>query len=377
MADPLYLTPGNERRNEHNARHVWSRILAKTPVVTDMVRWGSDLEQLTVRYGIPHSRTRSPAWGAREGSMTEHYDPDQLAYVPENLLTRGYPPTPLPDAPWELAETRSRSGYAPSTVSRLRSMPHQVSRFPTAEGAVVRVDGTFGPDSSGPGDLPDPDRTPVGVLAGLFVLHDGLELVAERQGRLERTTDSLGFAFEAAVQPGEYVYSLEAIEDSTRRAARARYGITIDPPSGLALSDPVIIQPIGAEAWPATRHDPGFRPTASLTFAPFDTVGIYAEVAGLAAGSAYDVQISIEKASRSSLPSRVASWLGDRLGLSSPSGPPRLRWTARAGEAGAATVAVNLALDGTNPGNHVIVLRVTDPTTGATAETRRVIRTID
>ncbi len=110
LADPLYLTPGNERRNEHISRHVWSRILARTPIVTDMVRWGSDLEQLTVRYGTPTSRTRSPGVGLREGGLTEHYGPDQLAYVPEDLLTRGYPPTPLPDAPWELANTHSRSG---------------------------------------------------------------------------------------------------------------------------------------------------------------------------------------------------------------------------------------------------------------------------
>ncbi|MCI0432446.1 MAG: hypothetical protein L0271_02180, partial [Gemmatimonadetes bacterium] len=153
LSDPLYLTPGNERANEHIARHVWSRILAHTPIVHDMVRWGDDLEQLTVRYGIPSSRTRSPGWGLTEGSLTEHYDPDQLAWVPEDLLTRGPNRTPPPGEPWELDAKRNRSGYAPATLRRLRPLRHQVSRFPHGRSWILRVDAAFGGDSAATGPM--------------------------------------------------------------------------------------------------------------------------------------------------------------------------------------------------------------------------------
>ena len=373
MADPLYLTAGNERRNEHIARHVWSRILARTPFVSDMVRWGSDLEQLTVRYGISAARTRSPAWGLHEGSLTEHYDPDQLAYVPESLLTRGHPPTPLPDDPWELGETRSRSGYAPVTVSRLRFLPHQVSRFPTASGAILRVDGMFRPDSQVPG-APTRTTIQIPVHTGLFVLRDGIDPVGEKRERRIRTADTLPFWFEIELPMGEMLYSLEAIEDSTLRAGRARYIVTIDSSSVLRVSDPVILAPTRGAAAPATRQDPSFQPTADLRFEPYDTIGIYAEISGLGGpGASFEVQVSVEKASRASLPARVANWLGDRLGLTSPSGPPRLRWTAVGNPAGEGRIAVDLALDGLDDGAHVILLQVTDPASATTTASRRVI----
>lgn len=373
-ADPLFLTAGNERKNEHFARHIWSRILARTPIVADMVRWGSDLEQLTVRYGIPAARTRSPAWGLHEGSLTEHYDPDQLAYVPETLLSHGHPPTPLPDSPWELGETRSRSGYAPATISRLRFLPHQVTRIPTRAGAILRIDASFKPDSLEAGSTPRVPDSPIPVETGLFVLREDGAMVGEERAWRRRTADSVSFWFEVPVSAGDLLYSIEAIEDSTKVAGRARYAITIEQPATLLLSDPVILNAIGAGAIPSNRTDPGFRPLADLRLAPFDTVGLYAEIAGLSAPAAsFDVQVSIEKASRASLPARIAGWLGDRLGITNPSGPPRLRWSANGDNDGGARIAVDLALDGLDDGAHVIILQVSEPGAGRVAESRRVI----
>jgi hypothetical protein len=151
--------------------------------------------------------------------------------------------------------------------------------------------------------------------------------------------------------------------------------VTIDEiGTGLLLSDPVILRPIGRSPPPATRTDASFVPIADLRFEPFDTIGIYAEIRGLPGPTAlFEVQVSVEKASRSSLPARIANWLGDRLGMSSPSGPPRLRWSATADATGTARVAVDLALDGLDTGAHVIVLQVRDPVSGQTAESRRIL----
>ena len=148
LADPLFLTPGNESWAEHVSRHVWSRILARAPVVGDMVRWGEDLEQLTVRYGVPVARTRTPGTMSREGTLVEHYDPDQLVFTPPELLSRGLPPTPLPGRPWELDRRRARSGFAPGTVSRVVALDHQVTRFPVHDGVLLRLDGRVALDST-------------------------------------------------------------------------------------------------------------------------------------------------------------------------------------------------------------------------------------
>ena len=366
FSDPLYLTPGNERRNEHLTRHVWSRILAHTPVVRDMVRWGEDLEQLTVRYGIPSSKTRSPGWGATEGSLVEHYDPDQLAWVPEDLLTRGPEPTPVPGAAWSLDATRNRSGYAPATLRRLTAMHHQVSRFPAADGAVLRVDGLFVADSVSAGKPT--------LQTGFRVMDTMFATVIDRASERELLADSLNVAFEAYLQPGEYVYSLEALEPDTRHAMRARYATAIDSAAaGLRVSDPVITR-----AWrgrsPDGRGDAAFEPVPRLSFSREDTVGIYAEVHGLPPGRAsFDVRLSIEPASRASLPIRIASWIGDRLGLHSPAPPPRLQWSTEWSADGPAILAVDLFLNDVRNGVQVVVLDVVDPRSGRTTTSRRIL----
>ncbi len=224
-----------------------------------------------------------------------------------------------------------------------------------------------------PGAQPIQPAGSTQVVTGLFVLRDGVTQIGERTRTFHRTADSLAFSFEFPVPPGEFVYSMEAIEDSTRLAGRARYGITIEAMAGLTLSDPVILHPVRDAPAPSSRDDPSFAPATRLTFAPFDTIAIYAEVRGLEGeGAPFDVQISVERASRASLPSRVVSWLGERLGLSDPAPPPRLRWAAVAGPDGAATISIDLALTGTGSGNHVILLRVTS--NDESVESRRVFR---
>jgi hypothetical protein len=120
--------------------------------------------------------------------------------------------------------------------------------------------------------------------------------------------------------------------------------------------------------------DQRVRPRASLVLEKTDTIGLYAESAAMTPGGAYDVRLSIEPASRGSLPSRVVSWLGDKLGISDPAPPTRLQWSAAAGNDGRAVVAVLLYPRDDRTGDQVIVLRMTDRSTGRSAETRRIIR---
>ena len=138
VADPLYLTPGNEVRAEHLARYVWSRMLAEVPRVAGNLPWGNDLEELTLRYGAVTWRERIPAiqWSDRD-SYVEHYDRAQLAFLPESLLTLGIRETPTPGQSWTLESKRARSGYVPTTVRRVVPLLVQVARFPAAIESVV------------------------------------------------------------------------------------------------------------------------------------------------------------------------------------------------------------------------------------------------
>lgn len=375
LSDPLLLMPGNARRAEHIFRHVYGRILARAPVVHGMVRWGDDLQQLTVRYGVPYSRTRTASTMTRESSIIEHFDPNQLADVPEDLLTRGPPPPPPPGETWALANPRARSGHASGGVRKLVPLPHQVTLFPAPTGWTVRVDAALPLDSIAAGAAGARTAT-----TGLWLLDSAAVVAAERTASGVAVRDTIPFRLDVPASAGSYVYGAEVFERDSQLAGRARYAIDVpERGPGIALSDPLIADAFGDGERPAHRDDDALRPLTDLTLTTGDTVGLYAEVHGLAVvngESAYRVELTIRPADRASLPSRIASWLGRRLGISSPALPPRLAWTATAQDGGPATIAVDLQLDGVDDGLQVITLRVRDEIGTSEAESSRLVRVV-
>jgi hypothetical protein len=368
LADPLFITPGNESWAEHVSRHVWSRVLARAPVVGDMVRWGEDLEQLTVRYGVPVGRTRTPGSITQDGTLVEHYDPDQLVFAPPDLLSRGLPPIPLPGRPWELDRVRGRSGFAPVTIRRVIAIDHQVSRFPKPEGTLLRVDGQMVMDSAA--------NQNGSLETGLWVLDADLRTLQVQRGTAGIRSGTASFAMEVEVPGnGPFLYSLEAIEPSSRLAGRARYATDADSAEGpLRLSDPLITFPFGSATLPASLSDPAIRPRPVLVLAPTDTLGLYAEARGLSPGQRYQVTIAMEKASRASLPSRVVSWLGNRLGLGGSAPATRSEWVAVADAAGAATIAFELRPNSPPHGDYVVKLEIADLSTAQSVASQRIVR---
>jgi hypothetical protein len=371
-SDALFLTPGSQIRAEHIARRVWSRVLSMTPLVSDMVRWGDDLEQLTVRYGVPTARSRTSGSMYREGSLVEHFDPEQLSYVQAEVLTRGPAPTPLPGETWQLEEPRSRSGYAPRTIRRLIALDHQITRFPAGDSVVLRVDGEFVLDSAATGRPR--------VVTGLWIQDAAtFTTLAELRGGAAVTRDTARFALELLASAGARLYSFEVLEPETRFGGRARFVTDIDSPSvGLAVSDPLVAKPFAENAPPSHRRDPGLQPLARLILESGTQIGLYAEASGLqrdARGHGlYRVELSIRRADRAAFPARALSWLGRRLGLSSERIPPRVAWDGRVEHAGPAVLAVNLGLEELPEGLHAIALTLTDLGAGTTATSTKVIR---
>lgn len=375
LADPLYLTAGNERYAEHLARHVWARLLAGAPRVSRMYRWGNDLEQLTVRYGVPSSRERllNDGFGLQQHeSMIEYYDPDQLAYLPEALRTAGMPPTPPPGSRWYLEGERARSGYRPLTIRRLLPLEHQVSRFPAGGATVLRIDASIALDSMA--------RGAESARTGLFLLDGVYRPVTEWHGRARIERDTATFNFETVQPAGRYVYSVELFEDSTLFAGRARYSVELpySRPDSLALSDPVVAVPFGTAPLPRSRHDPGLRPRSSLILAAGDTIGLYAEAHSLHSGeddlSHFKVELRVGAAEEPPLLARAWNWLGRKIGIAKPQTTPRLAWEGQAPGGTPAILAVDLALEGLDPGLYAIELAITDMVAADSATATRLIR---
>jgi hypothetical protein len=383
LADPLYLTRINERWAEHIARYAYARLLERVPLVHGMHRWGRDLEELLIRYGVAYRRGRELGPRLDQAGIVEYYDPRQLAYVPETLLSRGYPPPPLPGMDWPLAAERARSGYAPRSIRSMEPLPHQLTRIPAGAGWLVRVDATFGLDSMArvpppplPGDTASANApVPDVVATGLFLLATGraMDRVAAAPGTVSLEGDSARLTLATIADSGAYVYSAEAYEPATRTARRARYTLELPAVSGLRVSDVLVARPFGNEP-PHTHTDrERLRPLAHLVIAPNATIGIYAEVAGLRRG-AYDVEVLARRADRGSLPARLVRWLGASLGVARAPAPPRVRWRATHDSAEPLVIALDLPLTGLGSGLHVIEIAVIDSRTGQRAAGQRVIR---
>ncbi|HET9985227.1 MAG TPA: hypothetical protein VFQ38_16615 [Longimicrobiales bacterium] len=384
LSDPLYLTPGNERWVEHVARYVWSRMLEEAPVVTGMLSWGDDLEELTLRYGVPRGRERTPSFGMgfEPDRLVERYDPASLAFVPESLLLAGVRGPPDPGAPWEAEALRSRTGYAPSAARKVVHLAHQLSRFPAGDSVVVRVDASLPLDSLAEGAATAP--------AGMFVLPGPAALlrgdtaeVSEVRARASAVDSghALAVTMQATLPPGSYVYSAEALEPRSRLAGVARHSVVLLARAGRpALSDILVAFPFPAGAAPKGRDDAALRGRGNLAIDVGETVGLYAEVSGLAAAPGdirrYRVQLELVPLEAPPAPARAVSWLARALGLAKGgTRQVRLAWS---GEAPATlqpvVLTTNLELPRVSPGLYGLTVTVTDAVGGGSARSERHIR---
>lgn len=390
LSDPLWLTDANERWIEHMSRHVEASLMDDVPVVGGMLRWGRDLDQLTIRYGTPSARAQvrgNQPWDP--SSFIEYFDTAQRAYTPERLLTAGLPDPPAPGDPPLLYSARARSGYALRSVHRLVDLPHQGTRFLAPDGRVVlRVDAALPrplPDTAtdalvdAPVDAPswptDGRTRTARVDVGLFVYDSAFT----RRTRVVRDAgpwpaDTLYFTLAAAVPPDRLVYSVEALDTVSRIAGRARYAVdAFVPGAGVLVSDLLIARPFG-DALPRHRNDPLIAALPELVVPRGGTVGVYAEVYRVDAATARDltVEFSLEPADAEGVLGRFARWLGRRAGVAGPREDPRVSWLEEV-DAGVHVLAVNIPVDRQHAGRRRLVLRITDPVSGAVTETDRVI----
>lgn len=318
LADPMWLTTANEVRVAHMARHVHARLLARVPPVQGMLRWGRDLDELTVRYGAPVARERD--YGSTEWSFIEHFDTAALAYAPESLLGDGLPP-PAPGAPWPLKSPSARSSHAPPAISRATPLAHQLTRFPAGDSMRLRLDA----------------RAAIGGGTGTALLAAWVwQSRDEFRKSMPVGGDTVAITLELVVPRDSVVYGAEVYEPAARVLQRARHFAAALPRGPLQLSDVLLTEPAPDSAGPA-----GQPPALTSLLLPSNgLVGVLVAVHGVQPGELMEVEVSFARADSPSLLARAVGWAGRQLGLARESRPPRVRWHEPA--AGSGEVRVNV-----------------------------------
>lgn len=367
FSDPSLAAPGNERRSAHYARHAWVRVLEDAPRARGSLSWGDDHEEMLLRYGLPerYEKVRSPPHRLHSSStLISTYAARSASFVPSALLSSGVSPPPVPGSTPELERDTVRSAYRPVVLHRMRGLVPQVTRIPTANGWILRVDAALPPDTVAPA-VPEAPH-------GRLTILDTLGRPVARGGRVERLPDGTAvLRAEALHVAGTYVFQAEITDPATGLAGRAVHRIeTAGTP--FALSDP-LVAPV-PEGDPAGRHDLAPFPTATVPGT--GDVYVWASVRGLerAGGRArYRVEWWLEPEEGVTALGAAVRWLGRVLGVVDDRGPVRLRWTAVSDSPGPVPIAFAVGLAGLEPGRYRLSLRVTDRVSRAAAMSYRVL----
>ena len=384
MADPLFLTPGNERLSEHFARMFDATLHADAATTLD-AGWGAGNQQLLVRYGFVAGWERSdgPLADNGRGTVIKHFHPESRGLLPPFEALED--PAGLPDGVWVITDDPVRSASAPILSPLMVDAPVQTAVF--RRGGDLLVLAAYGPPvdtllkirrghgSIGPSGAETPGHRPLAweprmegassdTLTGLFLMADTGEWTP---------LSVMGVGGEGILQlrapPGGYLLSMEHWNPAGRWGARFRQGIRADavPPDVPILSDLLILDsgpsiPEGlAEAIPKMRPGPVLRPGEPVT------VGW--EVYGLGLrGEVLTFRISLVE-EEGSLVRRAFK----RLGLFRRPPALALSWSEDAARApGPLFRAVDLELPELDPGRYVLRLEMEIPFRGPVSSNKRI-----
>ncbi len=349
LSDPLYLEPGNERRAEHFARKVLITLLA--PLGDDgRQRWqpkkgGEAVAESLVRYGWPsqmywggpvadqghdgwlivYGADTAPPYAARE------YTRDRLHTVPLPDALRS-PFQAKPDS-WQLNAPAGDDDWWP--VEHYARDRGGIVQLPVGQTVMLRRWGTIRFAWAGDLDSAILGR-PTGeeIRANVFQSRavSEVERAGAFQGRIGRT-----LAINAPLRPGASLIGIEVPGDSTRAAARTRFGVESPKPlSALAgdraLSQPLLFEP-PADARDALDADAAVsRMYGTTTFTRWRRIGVYWEAYGFAATDAVDIEVRMTREDRPGIFATIVGVL--RLGREE-GGSFGLRWREAPGGGGA------------------------------------------
>ena len=340
LGQPLWSAPGRDFRSEILARRTMAVILAESANVRGM-RWGSDNEELLLRYGWArwYSRLRDAATTVYSDDHVRGHDREpSFAVLPAARILADSLPRLVPES-WDFVDPLARVRYAPPRVNALLPAVSQLSRFPRGDSmlvvaALATTDSALAADSMGQ------------WLMG----YDG--------SRLHRP-ENVAAPLQLTMPNRRWIAGVELVGARSRRAARARVSVdSLVCGTGLCLSDLLIFAgdtavATIAQALPTAVADGRVRVSRG--------VGVLWEIHGMAAGSRARVTLAV-------WPPRpgLARRLAIRLGLARDRAAARMQWDTVIRSTPQTEVVV-LVLPGGARGTHTVSLVVASARGSASA----------
>jgi len=251
LSDPLFLVDGNDRKTAHYARWTVSTIReqARNPF---HIRWGDDMEQLTVRFGWEIAWQRSlDRFSVRAGeNVIGRKHPERRDYMPSGAALAS--PGQATHEDLLADKRRPRSLYAPAYAPQLLPMVGQVAIFPRGDRMIV-VGTHFLPEDTTVHAqhrhhlpwLEAGEQEDMRDRAGLFLLSsDQAAVWSDRSIRSIRSMAGTDGVLSLEAPVGSYVVASEAWSPAQRRAGRYREGIERErvPEDIAALSDLLMLR---------------------------------------------------------------------------------------------------------------------------------------
>ena len=347
-ATPFLTRGANDRRSEHLARRVLSRVFAgsHTPYAA---RWTDDLDELLMRYGWPDR------WSRRNASPTAATSIDPVGHEPWPAYRFTPDATPIahgPGHPASITDRAAHERWAPGFARHVVALDVAASGFRRGDSLRVVAVADAPPDS-------------------LRAMHDSVALVIAPFRALATTARVAmrdGQIAASAVAPASpALVGLEALDD-TAVALRGRTAVALpELDRGFGISDLLLVAAAPDRSMPASL-DEAMIAAVPPTAGAGDAIGVFWELYGLADGAqTVHVALHVETPSPG-WRARAAARLRGRA----PGSPPRLRWTdvGRGGAVAPRALLLDAAL--LPPGRHEIVVEVRHPD-GRSARARRAV----
>ena len=355
LSAAMLSAPGNEWRNEFNARRVVSWI-AERSATPHALAWGDDAEELVLRYGWPVAWSRvqsSASMTFGDGGIIGHDPSPSFVFTPRDWLVDTT--SAVGNDAWSFDDSRGESRFAPRQVRRVSSATAQFARFRRGDSTLVVAAYAARDDSL---------RAPATTLA-----------VASLDGRVTVSAADSSAHGRVRVMAGgpSFVAGTDTHDTTSHTLARSRvvFAAHADSGNSLTLSDLLVYRP--GELPSETLDSALARAVAGDTVTRTAPIGLFWESYGLTAVSdTVDVAVTVERVDHGWIRSAK-----QRLGLTPVDTPIRMRWTdPRAATSAMTGHSISLALDNLDAGRYRITLALT-PLNGRPAVSAREVELID
>ena len=313
LTNPLYLRD-HDFRNEFLARVARTDMMqeSRTPLGSPRE---SAFRETALRYGYdtwfvrddpPTGSMAEPSVaGYREGGAGYNFVPSYDVFSSPAALTSD---------DWDLSLHSARTIYAPAYARRFLPLEHeQIALFRRADSAIVVAAYDVSKDTLFLRDT---------LEAGIFTAAVSGTRIAEPRG-LVKMLASPRDVLTTKGGWGPMILSLELLDDSTRTAARLRYGVT--PPldvGRVSVSDLLMFTPPGGDASPHTLAEVTPLMLHDLHVSASEPLGVFWETYGVRPeGESIAVSLTIER-----IKEGWARRAAERLHLATPFSPMRVQW---------------------------------------------------